>query len=202
MARIKCNRCDRFYSGMHLKCPYCGAHRSKNTVRKEQEEMSNSKLMVGGIILIALIVAVVILIIVSLSGNKPAENDNTTPETPDFTQSEGVDSIDGTAEGDDTEDGTNPEDDQTANEPVIESVSIVLNGTEKTDVSVRVGDKYDFDFETEPATTDEVAIWSSDDENVAVVMQNGEVSAVGSGTTFINVTVGGKTGSMVVRVKG
>ncbi len=220
MARVKCNRCDRYYSGMHLKCPYCGAHRSKKTVRKEQEEMSNAKFVIGGIVLIALIAAVVVLLIVSLSGGDSKPKSDATDDTPEYVQDEGVDSLEGESAGDDTpedgtsEDGTAPEgstpedgaaittpDDQTGTDLVINSVKIVLYGEEKTDVTVYIGDVYDFGFETDPETVDETATWTSDDESVAVVLPNGEVTIVGEGTTFINCTVGGKTGSMLVRAK-
>lgn len=202
MSNVKCSRCDRHYSGIHLKCPYCGAHRSKKTVRKEQEEMSNSKFLVGGIVLLALIIAVVVLIVMSTGGEEPATEQNPVQQPAEFTQDEGVDSIEGTSNDDVGEDLTGEPviDDEDEPDVQIQSVRILLSGEEKTDVTVSVGDEYDFDFETDPETTDEIATWSSDDENVAVVLQSGDVTAVGSGTTNINVTVGGQTTSMIIRV--
>lgn len=208
MARIKCSRCDRHYSGMRLKCPYCGAHRSKKTVRKEQEEMSNSKFLIGGIILIALIVAVAILIIISASGSKPAdkaENNNQNDQL--YSQDDGVLSVDGTITNNDSNtDGSQPDDNKDSEndpaEPVINSVSIVRNGEVKTDVTFYIGDTYGYSYETDPADADETAVWSSDNEDVAVVLQNGEVTALSEGIANITVTVGGKSASMIVRVNG
>ena len=194
MARVKCNRCDRHYSGMRLKCPYCGAHRSKKTVRKEQEEMSNSKFVIGGIVLIALIVAVVVLIIVSTRGGQPEAENETPQQTEEFTQDDGVESVEGTV---DVEEEPVVED----TEDQITSVNIVRNGEIKTDVTFYVGDTYAYTCQTEPAETEELAVWSSDNEAVAVVLQNGEVTALSEGEANITVTIGGQSASMLVRVK-
>ncbi|MBE6948755.1 MAG: hypothetical protein E7456_02800 [Ruminococcaceae bacterium] len=193
MARVKCSRCDRNYSGMHLKCPYCGAGRSKKTVRKEQEEMSNSKFLIGGIVLIALIVAVVILIIVSTKNSDVSAENEAEQETQEIVHDEGVESVEGTVEME-TEVEEEPE-------VVINSVNIMRNGEIKTDVTFYLGDTYNYTYETDPADTDELAVWSSDNEDVAVVVQNGDVTAISEGTANITVTIGGQSATMQVRVK-
>lgn len=200
MARIKCSRCDRHYSGMRLKCPYCGAHRSKKTVRKEQEEMSNSKFLIGGIVLIALIAAVVILIIVS-AGSKPADKANNSDKIQDnqeYVQDDGVQSVDGVNNDDAKPDASTPDED--ANKTTVNSVRIIRNGEVKTDVTFYIGDTYEYSYETDPADVDETAVWSSDNEDVAVVLQNGEVTGLSEGTANITVTIGGQSATMVVRV--
>ena len=65
---------------------------------------------------------------------------------------------------------------------------------------MQAGTTEEFSYVTNPAGTDELAIWTSDDESVAVVLQNGQVTAIGEGTTNINVKVGGQKGIMIVRV--
>ena len=191
MARVKCSRCDRHYSGMRLKCPYCGAHRSKKTVRKEQEEMSNSKFLVGGIILIALIVAVVVLILVSSKANNNVPKIDPEQETQEFTQDDGVESVEGAVD-------TQPE--VIVEEPKITSVNIMRDGEVQSDVTFYVGDTYEYSYETNPVETDELAVWSSDNEEVAVVLQNGEVTAISEGQANITVTIGEVSASMLVRV--
>ena len=192
MARVKCSRCDRHYSGMHLKCPYCGAHRSKKTVRKEQEEMSSSKFLIGGIILIALIVAVVVLIFISTKANDQVPENDPGQETQEFTQDDGVESVEGVVE-------TQPE--VIIEEPQITSISIVRNGEVQSDVTFNVDDTYEYSYETKPVETDELAVWTSDNEDVAVVLQNGEVTAISEGEANITVTIGELSASMLVRVK-
>lgn len=55
-------------------------------------------------------------------------------------------------------------------------------------------------YKTEPVESEDLAIWTSDDEAVAVVMQNGQVTATGEGTTAVNVKIGDKTDSVIIRV--
>lgn len=191
MAKIKCNRCDRRYSSMRLKCPYCGAHRSKNTVRKEREDISGAKYLIGALILILLIAAVAVILIMSMKGGSEAKAPETEQET-EYKQDEGVNTIE-------NETGSETEE---APEPVVEitSVKILSDGEEAADVSLRPGETAQVTYATEPEGIDATAFWTSDDESVAVVMQNGTITAVDSGTTAVNVKVGEKTASIIVKV--
>lgn len=192
MAKVKCNRCDRRYSSMRLKCPYCGARRSKNTVRKEREDISGAKFIVGALIILVLIAAVVVLVVTSMKNNAQIAE----PETPvgaEFTQDEGVNSVE-------NENAPETQNDVTEQKVEITAVKILKGGEEQEEVELNVGGTCDLTYKTEPVESQELAIWTSDDEAVAVVMQNGQVTAVGTGTTAVNVKVGEKTASIVIKV--
>ena len=193
MAKVKCNRCDRRYSSMRLKCPYCGAHRSKNTVRREREDISGAKYLVGALIFLILIAAVVALVVTSMrSGGKTNE-----PETPvgtEFTQDEGVNSVE-------NENAPDTQTDVTEEKVEITAVKILKDGEEQEEIELAMGETCELTCKTEPVETDDLAVWTSDDESIAVVMQNGQVTAVGEGTTAINVKVGEKTASVIIRVQ-
>lgn len=200
MAKAKCNRCDRRFSNLRLRCPYCGAHRSKKTVRKEQEEMSRSKFIIGGVILLILIAAAVVLVVTSLYNNPQQNLDDNTNLMQPYNEDDGVTSVDNNNNNDNPNVGT-AAGNENPTEQGIKSVNIVRDGEVQTDITMHEGDTYEFSYETNPAGSEEIPVWTSDDSSIAVVLQNGQVTAVGEGSTFINVTVGGKTGSMVVRVK-
>lgn len=199
MAKIQCGRCDRRYSSLRLKCPYCGAHRSKKTIRREQNDVSGTKFLIGGLALLLLIAAVVVVVVISLRNGEPLEEPTTEAETQqtEYVQDEGVVSVEGnSAEKTDTKQAEEAAE-QLAQ---IVSVNITQDGQVIEDTTMQAGTTEEFSYVTNPAGTDELAIWTSDDESVAVVLQNGQVTAIGEGTTNINVKVGGQKGIMIVRV--
>ena len=192
MAKIQCGRCDRRYSSLRLKCPYCGAHRSKKTVRREENEVTGTKFLIGGLVLLLLIAAVVVVVVISLNSDKPVNEPASTEETETYAQDEGVKSVTGdTAEPEKTV--------ETASNEIV-SVSVVQDGEVVEDTTMTAGTTEEFSYETNPTGVDELAVWSSDDESVAVVLQNGTVTAVGEGTANITVKVGNQKGTMIVRV--
>ncbi|MBQ6539452.1 MAG: Ig-like domain-containing protein [Oscillospiraceae bacterium] len=192
MAKVKCSRCDRRYSPIRLKCPYCGAHRSRNTVRREREDISPAKYIIGALVLLALIAAVAVLIIMSMKNKAPDEAQDAAPQT-EFSQDEGVNSV--TGEG-----GSGTANDVTDEKVEITAVKILADGAEEEEVSLSEGGTCELTYKTEPVESEELAIWTSDDEAIAVVMQNGQVTAVGKGTTAVNVKIGDKTDSIIIRV--
>jgi cytoskeletal protein RodZ len=177
---------------MRLKCPYCGARRSKNTVRKEREDITGAKFIVGGLILLVLIAAVVVLIVTS-SRNRAKTDEPETPVGAEFTQDEGVNSVE-------NENSTETSTDVTEEKVEITAVKILLNGEEQEEIELRMGESCELTYKTEPVESEDLAIWTSDDEAVAVVMQNGQVTATGEGTTAVNVKIGDKTDSVIIRV--
>ena len=198
MAKIQCGRCDRRYSSLRLKCPYCGAHRSKKTIRREQNDVSGAKFLIGGLALLLLIAAVVVVVVISLRNGEPLEEPTETQtQQTEYVQDDGVVSVEG--------DSAETTDSKPAEETIdqlsqIVSVNVTQDGEVIEDTTMQAGTTEQFSYETNPTGTDELAIWTSDDESVAVVLQNGQVTAVGEGTTNINVKVGGQKGIMIVRV--
>lgn len=75
---VKCSRCDRRYSGLRSRCPYCGALRAKRGKRASDNDNALWKLIIGVLLLVVLIAAVIILLVTSLGGGKD-ETDGNTP---------------------------------------------------------------------------------------------------------------------------
>ncbi len=95
--QVKCSRCDRKYSGLLAKCPYCGARRNKKGVRAVTNDNSTWKMVIGLLLLVVLIAAVIVLVVTSVTGNNNNENvaDDNQNDTPDnvISSDEGVNSV-------------------------------------------------------------------------------------------------------------
>ena len=67
---VKCGRCDKHYSSIHSKCPYCGAKKNRDG---KTVKINNTgwQVIVGLVVLILIIVAVVVLLAMSLKDREP-----------------------------------------------------------------------------------------------------------------------------------
>ena len=135
--QAKCSRCDRIYSGLRTRCPYCGARRRKKGKRTEDTDTAPWKMIIGGLLMLVLIAAVIVLLVNTFSAEEPADDVELPPED-EVVSDEGVDSIVG-------EDGADDEpivEDPVVDEPIIpetikaESIAIYYGEQEKTDVSI------------------------------------------------------------------
>ena len=113
---VKCGRCDRRYSGLRNRCPYCGARRGKRGKHADDSDNSKAKILIGSLLILVLLVAVIVLVITSAKGrgegeaggdqNTPAQNDEALVDdenvsgNPDNTVVDG----DGTGDGQDSGD--------------------------------------------------------------------------------------------------
>lgn len=211
---VKCSRCDRRYSGLRSRCPYCGALRAKRGKRASDSDNALWKLIIGVLLLVVLIAAVIILLVTSLGGDDGQAGDESgsgdiqsgdlgNPED-GITGDDGVNSVDGT---DPTPDMIEPDPGITEPDPnagpatpIIDVVQITYVGSPKTDITMNIGDVLQLGYTTVPAV-ESTAQWKSSDESKLVVLQSGEVRAIGEGDVTITVTVDGVDGECIVRVK-
>ncbi len=196
--QVKCGRCDRTYSSIRGRCPYCGARRGSGKNNGGDGDNTRWQVIVGAVVLLAIIAAAIILISISLKGR---DAENATPTNTPGGSIGDVSKIDGT---DPTVAPTNtpvptPEPTPTpvaTPEPVVNSV--VLSRSDFT--LSRIGETYTIAATLSPAGTAAEIIWISEDPNVCTVDQNGMVTAVDHGTTIVSATAGGKTAECTVRV--
>lgn len=213
---VKCGRCDRRYSVLRGKCPYCGARRSKAGKRVGGSDNSTWTLIVGLLILLVLVVAVVVLLVTTLS-NAKEETPPVIDNGPQLPVGDGVDIM---------EDPDDPAAPVVPDEPVvpdtpdtpdegqqvgqaITSVKMICFGAELSksadssanyDISMGVGDVLNISYETTPALEDLDVKWESADQNIVMVLQSGQVTAVGRGTTKVTLTINGAMATCIVRV--
>lgn len=80
----------------------------------------------------------------------------------------------------------NKVDDDTPSEVVSENIKL-----NKTELSLDIGEKFALKVTLIPSNGKEIIKYTSSDESVAIVSENGEVKGVGAGSTVIVVTVEG-----------
>lgn len=207
---VKCPRCDRKFSGLRGRCPYCGTRRRSKGKRVSASDNSFWKLLISAVLLLVLIIAVVVLIVSALGDNNAEQEDDTKDK---YTADDGVQSVIGDEE--DEEEPDTPDDPVTQEpEPVVPTVDAVRLepswGGELTkyngdgyhyDVTMKAGDKLTLVCKILPEDCEETPIWETDNDSVIIVMQSGEITAVGKGSATLSVTVGNITIKALVRVK-
>ena len=198
MAEIKCSRCDRRYSSFRSRCPYCKTRRSKSGKRVEDPENAKWKYIIG-VLLVVILAAAVIVLIATNGGKEPGPADPS--PSPSAAESEGAESL----ENEPLESPSPPPVEVTPEappEPVIttESAQITWNGNARNDVTMSRGEILQFGVRTVPAETEDTPVWSTDKEDVIIVLQTGKVTAVGKGTANLTVTCGAATSTCIIRV--
>ena len=79
--------------------------------------------------------------------------------------------------------------------PTVESISLNQEA-----INMVVGDEENLTATVEPEGAADKVEWTSSDEDVVTVDENGKITAVGEGTATITVTAGGKTATCTVTV--
>ena len=219
LSEVKCGRCDRRYSGLRSKCPYCGTRRgNKRAKRSTDESGSTWKLVIGLLLLLILIVAVVTLVVSSLSEGK-GEAEEKKEEVTDPVDVNNID--DGVTEmSNEPEQSSEQESEKSEEEPLVpEPTSIVLESLIMTysgeeiaytgydtdyEISMDKGDTLRLGYEATPADLELQpgdVVWASSDINSVVILQTGEVTVVGDSSATVSVTIGNLTKTCYIRVE-
>lgn len=208
---VKCGRCDRRYSAIRGKCPYCGARRKKS---KDVEESGGGgggnrkwQLIAGVALLAIIVIAVIVLIWTSL---KP--NPGPSP-TPPGTSPTATPPISVTSTPIPTNSPVLP------TSPLPTPTSVIPTAIPGTISKVEIdssemyypldltltglGATYTLRANVTPAGTGTPVTWRSDDTCVATVSSGGVVTAVGDGIAYVYASCGGvESAKCVIRVTG
>lgn len=197
--RITCRRCGRQYSGIRSRCPYCGTRRVKASDRSPaptpgvgQESPAAARAAVntkwqmifGAILLVAVILAVIVLVSTSLNGAAkatptPSPSFSITPQTPPPTPTPSP-------------------------TPTVTSVTIMYYADAIEDFTISApGNTLVLSANVFPTEIEAPELkWSSSDEAVATVADDGTVTGVGPGSCTITVECYGITDTTTCRVRG
>ena len=204
--QITCRHCGQKFSALRSRCPNCGTPHVKQTTRSTPttgaaqnaagaHAAANAQwqLIFGGILVLAVIIAVIILITSSL--NPVATNrDNTPPETPELPPVT-------------SEPPPTPSPTPTPTPTVgVTSITITYAGAPITDGFTQrttwAATPLGADVYPRDALLYSKVTWRSDDESIATVDENGNVTAVGAGVCNIIAECGGVATSVKVSVPG
>ena len=203
-----CRRCHRKYSALRPHCPYCRYKNEKQAARAVPESDSVVKgseasrkageaiswqLLIGGILIVLVVVAMIAVISVDMSGRI----DETTPVGSD-------------ASLPDVQVETTPVPNPTPSPtpsptpaPTVTSVQITFYGVDEPGFMEGPGTEVPLEASWYPANIDAVVEWSSSDDSVATVTEDGLVTVVGSSgqQCVIYATVGGVSDACDVWVR-
>jgi len=200
---IKCARCDRKYSGVRSRCPYCGARRIGRGKYTEDADNAKGKMLISILILSVFTVAAGVMLFTTpsdSSGLPPNDSSISNPE----------DDIDNfpAIPIDDTPTPT-PEVVDTPAPLVLERIQIHRTaqggGGRVQDVSFWLSREKQFDLTSfiDPPGIDVSIEWSSSDEDVFLIEEvfgGVRLHFVGEGTARLVLTVGDMTDSCIIRV--
>lgn len=199
--QITCRNCQKTYSGLKNKCPYCGEERKRASTRSTVSASSvqsgtsaagraqyNAKWqMIFGVILIAAIVlAVIVLISVSLKGGSDDQPNHDVSPSPVLTPS------------------PTPSPSPTpipSPTPAVTSITISSYGRATTDFSLDIAEEVQLTATVYPLDVAAEVEWSSEDESIAYIDENGKVMGISSGNTTVYCKSGAITASCIVRVR-
>ena len=222
ISEVKCGRCDRRYSGLRARCPYCGARRGKRGKHAKDYDNSKGRFVIGLILVLVLVVAVIVVIATSTINN-PADNaDDESQQTQqggNVGTSDDITNVEGTGAGttagneDGEADSVVPDDDAVTGEDTtgedvsgvaaaVNDLYIVSSWSDEPqgDFTASVGDVIEFDFVTDPELEDPDVLWETSDDSVFVILQTGEFTAVGEGSATLKLTVNGVSEELYVYV--
>ncbi|MDR1590291.1 MAG: Ig-like domain-containing protein [Oscillospiraceae bacterium] len=205
---VKCKKCDRRFSGIRSRCPYCGARRGSPGKHAGGDDSFKGKATIGILILSALIIAVGALLFTSLAdrGDDPPSDPSgaVTDDpggSPDIPDDSDVNTQPGTQPT--LTPTPTPSPSPSPTPQPVESVQMTYAGTAiSEEFSVWTGEEVALKARTVPAETEYTPVWESSDEEVFMVNQDGTVTGIGRGTAKLTVTVGGATAECIVRGKG
>ena len=217
IAEVKCARCDRKYSGLRSKCPYCGARRIGRGKYAEEADNSKGKMLVGVLIMAVLVVAAGVLLFTTPKDDplpdipRPGNSSESSPPPTSTDPSGGIFSMPGAS----IEPSKAPDDEDVDETPSpspsseVTLVQITYSNRSTSDFTAGIGERVPLRARIEPATAsiDEDIEWTSSDTSVFNVVKtntegtNATVTGIGVGTATLTVTVGGQEATCIVRVR-
>jgi DNA-directed RNA polymerase subunit RPC12/RpoP len=209
ISEVKCARCDRKYSGLRSRCPYCGARRIGRGKYSEETDNAKGKMLISIMIIGVLVIAVLFLL---LSVPKPDKDDNSgslnSPTgTPMLTDDDNS-SLPGNNRVSPTPTPTPmPTEIPDPPAPKVQSVMITANNRENNDFTVKVAETVILRVKVEPIDFEDEIIWKSSDESVFEVVPisadktQAKVTGIGVGNAKVTVTVGDVADDCIVRGK-
>ena len=195
---IKCARCDRKYSGVRSRCPYCGARRIGRGKYTEDSDNAKGKMLISILIMAVFTVAAGIM----LFSTPAPDSGREVPDTPSLT----IDPDDINNEPSLAVETPPPETPEPTPPPPVDVTYVeILYGDRRLrdDFSMKVGETLDFKPRIEPIGIDEKPEWIVGNEDL-IELTNvvGGVRILGKekGVTTITLRAGDMEHKVTARV--
>lgn len=210
ISEVKCARCDRTYSGVRSRCPYCGARRIGRGKFSEEGDNSKGKMLIGVLIMSVLVVATgVLLFTSSAQGDVDPGNDISTSQPPGLPDEDANTSVSSSIQVPPSQTPTisTPTSPSPPPEPEIRTVEIRYNGNLRTEFTAKVNEKVPLTVWIDPPGAEGEILWTSSNKSVFDVVPNdlearrATVTGLKVGTETLTVSVGGVTAECTVRVR-
>ena len=215
--KTTCKRCGKEYDEWRATCPHCGARRVKSSQRTTASTVSRKagtvasaraaqndkwQKILGSVILILVMLATLALVNVSLNARKTAAEEKAKAEAAEQQRLEEEARREAeAAEQERLEQQQQLEQQTQANTPTVTSITISYYDEPKTEFSMDIGGQIPLKSTVYPLDVTAEVTWSSTDESILTVSEDGLVTGVGSGWAKVQATCGGVTAECTVWVK-
>jgi len=202
ISRVRCSRCDRSFSGLKNKCPYCDAHRGRSGKRVYDANDVFARRMIKMLLLAALVITLISVLFLNLDDADDLSGHASAP--PSGQQTPPGDSI----ELPPTPTPTPPPAPPTPPPIEVTSVQIAWQSWSPgvNDFTIGNGQTLGMWVNVFPVEADAPISWSITDNTIALITQDPDdharitLEARGRGNTTLQVTVGDMTDTVTVRV--
>lgn len=211
IADVKCGRCDKNYSALRTRCPYCGARRGSAGKHSGDRDNLKGKVIVGTVFLLIILVAVGVLLVSSIrdGANQP---DADVDPTPNVVGEDDVNSLENPEYTPPPVIETPPPETPA---PTLESARLIFGNSEVArdpgtgfyDFSIKVGETLTFRVSLNPEGIEGVKpAWSSADTTVFDVVPDvdglsAKVTGFKKENSKLIITIDGIELTAIVRVR-
>ena len=208
ISEIKCAKCDRKYSGVRSRCPFCGERligRGKSAGGRDRYTL---KMLISVMVMSVFVIAAGVLLFTTEVPDAEPPPVLEAPPRPSIPDDLSSSSFPGNhPETPSPEPTPEPEDPEPEPPPTVRNVIITYNGRENTDFTASVGERVNLRVTIVPEGIEEEVIWASSNESFFQVVPtdtqgtSARVTAVGRGTATLTATVGDFEARCTVRVR-
>ena len=208
VSEIKCAKCDRKYSGVRSRCPFCGERLIGRGKLSGGTDRFRLKMLISVMVMSVFVIgAGVLLFTTDVPAVEPPPQ-IFTPPSPSLPDEFDNIRLPGTHPVTPSPEPT-PEPDEPTPEPAptVRNVIITYNGRENRDFTASVGERVDLRVTVVPDDIEEEVIWTSSNESIFQVVPTNtqgtaaRVTGLGRGTATLTASVGGFDAECIVRVR-
>jgi len=208
VSEIKCAKCDRKFSGVRSRCPFCGERLTGSGKKAGGADGFRIKMLISIAVMFVFVLAAGTLLFTTPIPEVESPPQANTPQSPYFPNDLGTSSLEGNhPETPPPEPAPTPEEPSPEPTPVVLNLIITYNGRENRDFTANVSERVDLKVIVVPEGFEEEVIWVSSNESIFQVVATNtagtaaRVTGLGKGTATLTASVGGIEAECIVRIR-